>query len=452
MALEITGLVMPIGVALALDKLVTSQTIDIKKMRLTAIVTGAVFVLATFLYFTSDYSNENKQRTQVITQLFSNPNNPNMMARMDSINRAYPAKSDNRIYESFLYQTKGDAGTARGLLTALREDRQHAFGTDIARSLLFVVLGMGVIFLFVKKKINAVVMLSGIGLITAIDLLTIDSKYLNSFNFDSKDKYETSEFPLTPADQAILKDTDPNFRVFNTTAGDPFQGDARTSYYHKSIGGYHPARLGIYDDLMTYQLMGSPNPAVLNMLNTKYIIEQNRQTNSVEAVRNPNALGNVWFVKSVQYVHGPVEEMKALNNFNPAEVAIVDDVFKSQLNGPVTAADSTASIKQVAFDNDDIKYESNSNAAHVAVFSEIYYKDWKATIDGQPAPYAKADYVLRAMLIPAGKHTIEFKFEPKSYYTAATLTRIAIWILYLILIAYIGYIVWSFNKKKATAA
>jgi hypothetical protein len=451
MALEITGLVMPIGVALALDKLVTSQTIDIKKMRLTAIITGAVFLLAAMLYFTSDYSNENKKRTTVITQLFSNPNNPNMMARMDSINRAYPAQSDNRIYENFLYQTKGDATTARGMLTALREDRQNAFGSDILRSLLFVVLAMGIVFLFVKKKINAIVMLSGIGLLTAIDLLTIDSKYLNSYSFDSKDKYEASEFPLSPADQAILKDTDPNYRVFNTTPGDPFQGDARTSYYHKSIGGYHPARLGIYDDLMTYQLMSNPNPAVLNMLNVKYVIEQNRQTNSVEAARNPNALGNVWFVKSVQYVHGPIEEMKALNNFNPADVAIVDDAFKSQLNGPVTASDSTASIKQVAFDNDAIKYESNSNAAHVAVFSEIYYKDWKATIDGQPAPYAKADYVLRAMLIPAGKHTIEFKFEPKAFHTGYTITSICAWILTLLVLAYIAWVVWSFNKKKATA-
>lgn len=452
MALEITGLVVPIGVALALEKLVATQIIDRKKMQLTAIITGAVFVLAAGLYLTSDYSNENKQRTTAMTQVMSaGANNPNMMATMDSINRTYPPKPDNRLYENFLYQTKGDASIARGILTALREDRQHAFGATIMRSLVFVLIAMGIVFLFVKKKINAMVMLTGIGLLTVIDLVGMDTNYLNSYSFGSKESYEASEFPLTAADQEILKDTDPNFRVFNTTVGDPFQGDSRTSYYHKSIGGYHPARLGIYDDLMEYQLMSNTNPAVVNMLNTKYYIQQNRQNNnSLEVARNPNALGNCWFVKSVQYVNGPVEEMKALNNFNPAEVAIVDNAFKSQLSGAVAIPDSAASIKQVAFDNDNIKYESNSNAAHVAVFSEIYYKDWKAYIDGKPAPIAKANYVLRAMLIPAGKHNIEFKFEPKVYYTASNITMISAWILALLMIAYIGWFIWPFvNKKKA---
>jgi uncharacterized membrane protein YfhO len=160
-------------------------------------------------------------------------------------------------------------------------------------------------------------------------------------------------------------------------------------------------------------------------------------------------LGNAWFVKSIQYVKGAVEEMKAISNFNPAEVAIVDDTFKNQLNGAV-AADSTATIKQVAFDNEAIKYESNSAAAHVAVFSEIFYKDWKAYIDGKPAPYAKADYVLRAMLIPAGKHTIDFKFEPKVFYTASTITMVTAWILTLLMIGYIGWLIWPLvNKKKA---
>ncbi|THU39456.1 hypothetical protein FAM09_13205 [Niastella caeni] len=453
MALEITGLVVPIGVALGLEKLIANPVVDLKKLKLAALITGAVFVLAAGLYFTSDYSNENKQRTTAINQVMSaGQNDPNIMAKMDSINRQFQAKSDNRIFENFLYQTKGDANIARGLLTALRADRQKAFGATILRSLVFVLIAMGIVFLFVKKKINATILLAGIGLLTLIDLLSMDSNYLNSFSFGSRESYEASEFPLTGADQAILKDTDPNFRVLNTTVGDPFQGDSRTSYYHKSVGGYHPARLGIYDDLMTYQLMSNTNQAVLNMLNTKYFIQQGQPTQpnqqpALEAARNPNALGNCWFVKSVKYVNGPVEEMKALNNFNPAEVAIVDNTFKSQLNGAV-AADSAATIKQVAFDNDAIKYESNSNAAHTAVFSEIYYKDWKAYIDGKPAPIAKANYVLRALLIPAGKHNIDFRFEPKVYYTGSTITSIAGWIITLLLVAYIGWIAWSETKKK----
>ncbi|MBO9204573.1 MULTISPECIES: YfhO family protein [Niastella] len=446
MALEITGLVIPIALALGLEKLIASTTVDLKKVKLAAIITGAVFVVAAGVYFTADYSRENKKRTAAFTQLMNRGAVADMAAARDSINLQYPAEADNHIYENFLYQTKGDAATARGILTALREDRQSAFGATILRSLIFVLLAMGVLFLFIHKKINAVVMLAGVGLLTAIDLLGMDSNYLNSFSFGNKENYEASEFPLTAADQAILQDKDPNYRVLNTTSGNPFIADSRTSYYHKSIGGYHPARLGIYDDLIEHQLAGSPNFAVINMLNTKYVIQQTQQ-GGVMAVPNPQALGNVWFVKSVKYVNGPVEEMKALSNkFNPAEEAIVDNSFKSATSG-WQPADSSATIKQTAFDFENVKYESNSNAPHLAVFSEIFYKDWIAYIDGKATPVAKADYVLRTMVIPAGKHSIEFKFEPKVFHTGYTISSIAGWILTLLILGYIVLLVRPLIKK-----
>jgi hypothetical protein len=452
MALEITGLVVPIAMALGLEKLIASTTIDMKKLQLAAIITGAVFVVAAGVYFTSDYSIENKKRTVAMTQLMSNGQNANMRASMDSIEQQYPAEIDNHVYESFLYMTKGDAATAKGLLTALREDRQSAFGSTIVRSLIFVLLAMGLIYLFVIRKINTMMLLGGVGLLMTIDLLNMDSNYLNSFNFGSKENYEASEFPLTPADQAILQDKDPNFRVLNMASGaNPFIGDSHTSYYHKSIGGYHPARLGIYDDLIEYQFSGSPNVNVINMLNTKYVIQQTQQQGGAMAVPNPNALGNVWFVKNVKFVNGPVEEMKALNSFNPATDAIVDNKFNTQLTG-WQPADSSATIKQTDFDFENIKYESNSAAPHLAVFSEIFYKDWHAYIDGKEAPIAKADYVLRAMVIPAGKHSIEFKFEPKAYHTGSILTSIGSWIILLLMLAFIGQLVWPMINKKKTAA
>ena len=452
MALEITGLVVPIALALGLEKLIASTTIDMKKLQLAALVTGAVFVMAATVYFTSDYSIENKKRTVAMTQLMSNGQNANMRAAMDSIEQLYPAEIDNHVFENFLYMAKGDVATAKGLLTALREDRQSAFGSTILRSLIFVLLAMGIIYLFVIKKINAVMMLAGVGILTVVDLLGMDSNYLNSFSFGSKENYESSEFPLTPADQAILQDKDPNFRVLNMASGaNPFIGDSHTSYYHKSIGGYHPARLGIYDDLIEHQFSGSPNFNVINMLNTKYIIQQTQQQGGAMAVPNPNALGNVWFVKNVKLVNGPVEEMKALNNFNPATDAIVDNKFNTPITG-WQPADSTATIKQTAFDFENITYESNSSAPHLAVFSEIFYKDWHAYIDGKEAPIAKADYVLRALLIPAGKHTLEFKFIPKMYNTGSTLSSIAGWIILLLLLAFIGQLVWPMiNKKKSVA-
>jgi hypothetical protein len=426
MALVIPQIVIPIAVVLGLEKLISDKVIDLKAIRDAGLVTAFFIALAGILYFTWDYSNENKQRTAAVTAAFT-ANNPNLRASMDSINARFAPLRDNQLYERFLFQMKGDATVARGIITAAKQDRQAAFGSDLMRTLLFVVLTAGLVFLFIKKKVNTTVFLAGIGLLTVIDLLQFDTKYLNSFSFDSKDKYEATEFPLTAADQTILKDPDPNFRVYNQAAG---LEESLTSYYHKSIGGYHPAKLGIYDDLIQYQLSGDPNPNVINMLNTKYVIQQNPQDNSVAALRNPGALGNVWFVRSVKYVKGPAEEIP--NTF--------------------TAPDSTASIKQVAFDNDAIKYESNSSGTHLAVFSEIYYKDWKAYIDGKPAEYGKADYVLRAMVIPAGKHTIDFKFEPQVFYTGSTLTTIGSWIIILLVLGYIGWLLLPVIKKNKAVA
>jgi hypothetical protein len=160
--------------------------------------------------------------------------------------------------------------------------------------------------------------------------------------------------------------------------------EAKTSYYHKSIGGYHPAKLGIYDDLIAYQFKGNINMSVVNMLNAKYFIQQ--QENGKIAKQNPGALGNVWFVKGVQYVQGPANEMRALDNFNPKDTAIVDESFKNTV-GNFSAPDSLSTIKQTSFDNDAITYESNSSTNNIAVFSEIFYKDWFAYVDGNPAAF-----------------------------------------------------------------
>ena len=284
-------------------------------------------------------------------------------------------------------------------------------------------------------------MVIGLMLTTMIDLLGFGMKYLNDKSFDAREKYEESEFPMTEADRTILADKDPNFRVFNIAGGDPFQ-ESKTSYYHKSIGGYHPAKLGIYDDLSAHQLSGQPNIAVLNMLNTKYVIQ--RQGNNAVASPNPAALGNAWFVKAVKYVNGPVEEMKALDNFNPQDTAIVDQKYKS-LIGNFSPADSSSTITMKSFDNDVITYESSTPADHIALFSEVYYKDWEVTVDGKPVEFFKANYVLRAMKVPAGKHLITFKFEPRIFFIGKTISNISAWLIILLLA---GFIVYSLRKEK----
>ena len=182
--------------------------------------------------------------------------------------------------------------------------------------------------------------------------------------------------------------------------------------------------------------------AVINMLNTRYVIQQ--QGNELVALKNPEALGNAWFVNHVKFVDGPVEEMKALSGLNPKDTAIADAKYKSIVQA-YTAPDSAAYIRMKTFDNDAISYESAASGNHVAVFSEIYYKDWKAYIDGKPADYFKVNYVLRAMVVPAGKHTIEFKFEPAVFYLGKNISNISTWMLMLLLA---GYLIYAVRKKK----
>ena len=247
---------------------------------------------------------------------------------------------------------------------------------------------------------------------------------------------------MSPADQQILNDKDPHFRVFNMAGGDPFQ-ESRTSYYHKSIGGYHPAKLGIYDDLVAHQLSGQPNPAVINMLNTKYVIQ--RQGNEVMALQNPGALGNAWFVKGIRFVNGASEEMRALSGLNTRDSAVVDQEFAALLKG-ISPADSGANIKLTKFDNDAMTYSSTSSGTHAAIFSEVYYKDWKAFVDGKEVPVFKVNYVLRGIVIPAGQHTIEFKFEPRSYFTGRTISTISTWLLMVIVLGGLVY-TWMRSRK-----
>jgi hypothetical protein len=445
MALVIPQILFPMLAVMGIDNLIDlEKAAAIKKLKQTSIVMAAIFAGAGAMYFSFDYSKENKQRSAAINTAFS-VQDSTLSAKMQQINQQYEAETDNRVYEEILYQSKGDSQIAKGVLTALRKDRKAFFGADILRALLFVLLVLSLTGLFAYRKINSSILIIGLPLLVLFDLLPIGMHYVNEKSFETEDKYKANEFSPSDADQIIMKDVDPNYRVFDLTGGDPFQ-DAKPSYFHKSIGGYHPAKIGIYDDLATHQLSGQPNPAVLNMLNTKYII-QKTQDGKTMALPNMQSLGNCWFVKGVKYVDGPVNEMKALDNFDPKDTAVIDNFFKN-ITGTFIPADSSASIKQVAFDNMEIKYESNSNAANLAVFSEIFYKDWNAYIDGRKVPIAKANYVLRALVIPAGKHTIDFKFEPTVFNTSYKISKFSAWFLFAILLWFVYFSFKSSSNKK----
>ncbi|GGH73854.1 hypothetical protein HNQ91_003742 [Filimonas zeae] len=444
--LVVPQLLFALSAALALETIITTQNTAAlwKQLKKGLIATGAVFAVVVAFYVTSDFSKENTQRTAAFNNIIKG-NPADMQNAMRDLNAKFKPETDNQLYENFMFNTKGDQEISKGVLHALRQDRASLLGKDILVALVYVLLAFAFIYGFVERKINATVLLAGVGIVLMIDLLVMDSKYLNDKSYTVKEHYEEENFPMSAADKAILQDKDPNYRVYNMVKGDPFQ-DANTSYFHKSIGGYHPAKLGIYDDLITYQLSGKMNLPVLNMLNTKYIIQPGADNNPTPT-QNPGALGNAWFVKGVHWVNGPAEEMTALDNFDPKDTAVLDNKYKSLIDGKFTA-DSAAVIRQTKFDNDAVSYECNSAAPQLAVFSEIYYKDWYAYIDGKQADVLKANYVLRALVVPAGKHTIEFKFEPKVYKQTYVLSTIAGWLMLLAFLGWLGKEIIAITKTE----
>ncbi len=443
MALVIPQFLFPMLAAMTVNKLVEGGIPDAeRRFRWGAIALGGIFLAATLMYFSFDYSKENRERMREAASVYT-AGDANAAEKLQALNGKYESLTDNRVYEQLLYQTKGDSKVAREVLTALRSDRKSFFGGDILKAFLLTLGTLALVALYLRKKAGSTVLLAGLSLLVLIDLLPMGMHYVNAKSFETAENYAANEFTESEADKIILADKDPNYRVFDISGGDPFQ-DARPSYFHKSIGGYHPAKIGIYDDLASYHLSGRPNPAVLNMLNTKYIIQRTPDGNNKAAYPNPGALGNCWWVKGVQWVKGPVEEMQAMEAFNPRDTAIMEEQYRQQA-GNFTAADSSASIRQTSFDNMAIRYESQASGTHMAVFSEVFYRDWKAYIDGKEVPVLRANYVLRALVIPAGKHTIDFKFEPRVFNTSYQVSLWANWLLVAILAAFAWY---SWRKKS----
>jgi hypothetical protein len=306
------------------------------------------------------------------------------------------------------------------LMSALRADRADLLRSDVWRGLLFVGLTLGALFFYLKGKIQAGVAAGLVVALVLLDLWTVDKRYLGEKNYQTETIVES--FQPTPADQQILQDKDPSYRVFNL--GNPFN-EARTSYFHKSIGGYHGAKLRRYQDLIERQI-STNNPAVLNMLNTRYVIIPPQKQGETEQVqRNPGALGNAWFVRELRAVPSPDAEMAALTGLDAQRVAVVD-AAKFPAVKPATYPDSSATIALTSYAPDALTYRYSAAQPGTVVFSEIYYADgWQAFLDGKEVPHFRADFVLRAMQVPAGSHEIKFVFEPKEYKIGNTVSLIS---------------------------
>ena len=326
----------------------------------------------------------------------------------------------------------------------LTSDRQGLIFSSATRSL-FIGLLIGVLmFLRHFDKIKNILVFAMISIITLFDLWTFNRDQLEKDDFLSKRQWEAQYAPNL-ANQQILQDTDPHFRVWNATAG--LTNDSYTSYHHKSIGGYHGAKLQRYQDLIDNQL-NKQNMACFNMLNTKWVITQG-QNGQPQAQRNFQACGNAWAVSNVQYATTADEEMAALSNFNPIQTAIVPQQYASELGGKTSFG--PAKLKLTTYDPKFLEYSFEGNDAFV-VFSEIYYEgsgnDWQAYIDGEAVDHLRVNYLLRGLQVPAGKHIITFEFAPKSFYVGRKINYAGSGILILLLVL-IGWIQIKETMKEA---
>ena len=329
-----------------------------------------------------------------------------------------------------------------GLIDAVIADRKSMLLIDSIRSIIFVVLTAGILRFTLKDKLKKQYAIIALVVFILVDLLSVDKRYVNESDFKSSRKVE-KPFIATIADKQILKDTS-HYRVANFTV-DPMQ-DGSTSYFHQSIGGYHAAKMGRYKELFDYQIAKN-NMRVLNMLNTKYFIVAN-QNNQPQAQLNQDAYGNAWFVDNVVLVDSADKEMNALDTLNTKTDAVIDRSKLEESNSFIFEKDSTANISLKSYDVTKLIYNSNTQKEQFAVFSEIYYKDgWNAYVDGELTPHYRVNYVLRGMIIPAGKHQIVFKFEPKVIQKGSLVSLISYGLLIAITI---GWLFYDDRKKKKT--
>jgi hypothetical protein len=324
-----------------------------------------------------------------------------------------------------------------GLLDAVKADRLSMLYSDSFRSIVLIGVGFVVLWLFLKQQLKYTTSIIAFAVLILFDLVQVNLRYVNGDDFKEARAID-KPFKASTADLQILKDKS-HYRVANFST-DPFQ-DGRTSYFHKSIGGYHAAKMGRYQDLIEFQL-SKQNMQVYNMLNTKYFIIPG-DNGEVIAQQNPDANGNAWFVKNINYVQTADQEIRALDSTQTKNIAIVNEnnIYK-KINFSLEV-DSLAYIKLTEYSLNSLTYETSSKFDEFSVFSEIYYKNgWKSYIDGELQPYTNVNYVLRGMEIPKGEHIIKFKFEPSVIKTGSIISLISYALMVLIPIS------WFFYYKK----
>jgi hypothetical protein len=421
MIMVIPQLLLPILAILGLNAFtqITDKKELLKKLKYGALFTGGVFIILFMLYFSFDFKTLSDKGMLANDMLMQQP-------------EAYTLVKD--------------------FISGIIADRKAMMLNDIFRSFGFIAAAALLVFLFargiVKQTALGVILIA----LVLVDLMTINTTYLNYDSYKDETDNKTA-FVETNADREIRADKS-FYRVFNNSDGGTVGGDRYseniTSYYYNSIGGYHPAKIRIYQDLIENKAMTENDSAILNMLNAKYFIKKNEEGQTLSYTKNDKAMGNAWLVKNILYVKNARAEFDSLDTFNPGETAIVQESFKPSIpNQPVF--DSAATISLVKNDNDVVTYSFNAPTNQFAIFSEVYYASgWKAYIDGKEAPIIKVNYVLRGLSVPAGKHDIKFEFKPEGYYQGKKITSIFSIILVVILVVGI-FMEWRNRKQTALA-
>ena len=337
------------------------------------------------------------------------------------------------------------------LLSNLEEMRMSLFTSDALRSFFIILIGVNLILAYGMGKLKQNVLIGALAVLCLVDMWDVNKRYLYDEQFVEK-QVQTQGFKQTETDKLILQDEALDYRVLNL-ASNTFN-ENNTAYWHKSVGGYHAAKLRRYQEMIEEHIsdemqglygavadvggdmkkLDASEFPVLNMLNTRYFIFP-LQGGQTAPLPNPFALGNAWFVDEVQYVSNANEEIEAIHGLNPQQTAVVDKKFESIVKS--IPSDAMDTIELVAYEPNYLKYEVDSEKGGTVVFSEIYYPGWQSTIDGQEAAHGRANYILRAMNVPAGKHVVEFRFDPKSLHTTETIAFIALGLLALLAVVVI---------------
>ena len=381
-----------------------------------------------------------------------------------SIGSSYVPAQEAQMLQNAVNQQMIPANELSDILANLGEMRAELVSSDALRSFIIIGIGCSLLWLYASGKLRSSLTIAGITILCLADMWGVNKRYLNDAQFVPH-SIRTETFTKTNTDELILQDTSLDYRVLNF-ATSTFD-DNNTSYWHKSVGGYHPAKLRRYQEMIEHHISPEMQAAykaiataggemdsvdankfrILNMLNTKYFIFPAGQQRQTVPILNPHAYGNAWFVNKVQYVNNANEEIDALDSIIPTETAVVDARFKDVLKGATESyKDSLSSIRLTSYAPNRLTYETNNAQDGIAVFSEIYYPDgWHVTIDGQPAELARADYILRTMYVPAGQHTIEMRFDPTSLHVTegiayGALALLVIGIIVAVLIAKRKYV------------